>query len=893
MAESEEEVDVEDISDGEQISNLRDLAEDDHKDKWYDNVSGFISNLKLCLGDIRYEKDIGNQSFLNPSNSPFSSEYCDPNSWLLDTNSVWSLDPCTDDKSRSAIEKMILEEQSVSMKLEQSPTADKRKQTTVGRTSNANVKKSIIKSRKEQPSLTHRKPWTIDEQELFEQGLGLYGRSWTKIANIIDTRTTLQVKNYAKQYFRQKNKALVESEATQGSIEDQSKADTFVVASDVEQVVNENSVSEDEQAVQSTFVSSPVAKDKPQCESDEDIEIDVDGSDSEELNTHLIPGQTTSCPEAVYSALVQAAAVENLQDSVNQESDVASLEGNPALAALEDMSPSPSQPEICASVIVDARCSLNDEEIPPRVDETPPPSSTLYAGRLTRDCEEDIFPERPLRLPNNISSNVNVVLEHTRSLNEETGENSSELVSSKKSVDDQACEQALLEAGCGEESDRAIGINAPLETIDSSPQQPQLSDSKDWVPVTYGEVTSCELLDSSDREQPGASVTFEKPIVIDRNVIQDLEKQHNAEFFMGRALKTPERYMKIRNYILDMWEKTNPNFLFKTAVRGGLRNCGDVNSIGRVHAFLEDIGAINEGCFDRPVLRVRQQGEVTDVKENVHMESWVNSLRPRKKRQRNVDGDWVDFSKPEGMTIQHLSSDQHDQQEGVPNERGSPSVPRKRPSRSKPSYDPFLLVPCRKFPSPSAVPFDVRIQSETLVVMDTHAHMSTTEVIGLLGGNYSHGSRTLKEWFGKGGAPFIGIIVSPYNYSNPSNQSQIRCLTVSDEWESAGQYRLPYQFDYEVFRDESDEDDTVEQVKSIADDYRRYPFRVQLNRRFGASSNLDLLDKLVDSLRARISSTSDDKTEAFLSRLKNTISENIKPRTPIPADQQSEVTLQE
>ena len=55
MAESEEEVDVEDISDGEQISNLRDLAEDDHKDKWYDNVSGFISNLKLCLGDIRLD----------------------------------------------------------------------------------------------------------------------------------------------------------------------------------------------------------------------------------------------------------------------------------------------------------------------------------------------------------------------------------------------------------------------------------------------------------------------------------------------------------------------------------------------------------------------------------------------------------------------------------------------------------------------------------------------------------------------------------------------------------------------------------------------------------------------------------------------------------------------
>ena len=36
----------------------------------------------------------------------------------------------------------------------------------------------------------------------------LYGRSWTKIANMIDTRTALQVKNYAKQYFRQKVKTL-------------------------------------------------------------------------------------------------------------------------------------------------------------------------------------------------------------------------------------------------------------------------------------------------------------------------------------------------------------------------------------------------------------------------------------------------------------------------------------------------------------------------------------------------------------------------------------------------------------------------------------------------------------------------------------------------------------
>lgn len=873
----------------------------------------------------RYDKDASNQNFFNPSGSPFSSEYCDPNSWLLDTNSVWSLDPCIDDKSRSAIEKMILEEQmyayrSTPIKLDKIPTEEKKRQTCVGRNSNSNAKKGITKlnPKREQPSATHRKPWTIEEQELFEQGLELYGRSWTKIASMIETRTALQVKNYAKQYFRQKNKTFAQSGAAK---EGQSNETIFVSEVQIQQVLDDNIISEDDPEIHSTSVLPTVVVDKAQDESDdEDIEVDVDGSDSEQSDTHLIPGQTTSCPEAVYSALVHAAEVENQQITL-EENSVTILSGS--------MSPNSSKTEAGISAI-DVRCSPNLDKKTLSENRT---SSSLsksfldmaslnetevkevknydrlcygveYGNHLPNECEEESSLEKQC-FPDGLAKSLEIISKSDCVQSKDTGHNSRAPVASEKGGDVSA---------------------------------------RDWEAATSGEVTSSELIDSLDREQPGADVTSLKPITIDRNVIQDLEKDHNMEFFMGRALKTPERYMKIRNYILDMWEKTKPNFLFKTAVRSGLRNCGDVNSIGRVHAFLEDIGAINEGCLDRPVPRVRQQDEATDAKVNVHMESWVNSLRPRRKRQRNEEGDWIDPSKAEGMTIQHLSPDKEASPNGSLNEKGSPSVPRKRPSRSKPSYDPFLLVPCRKFPSPCAVPFDVHIQSETLVVMDTHAHMSTTEVIGLLGGHYSHDSRVLKvskaipcrslstglqcemdpvsqtqasedlalrglavvgwyhshptfapipsvrdietqakfqEWFGKGGAPFIGIIVSPYNYSNLSNQSQIRCLTISDEWESAGQYRLPYQFDYEVFRNEADEDDTVEQVRNIADDYRRYPFRVQFSRRFGASANLDLLDKLLDSLRVRLSVSSEGQREGFLTRLKNAISENIKAHTPI------------
>lgn len=48
--------------------------------------------------------------------------------------------------------------------------------------------------------------------------------------------------------------------------------------------------------------------------------------------------------------------------------------------------------------------------------------------------------------------------------------------------------------------------------------------------------------------------------------------------------------------------KGRPRYLNKTSVRPGLKNCGDVNCIGRIHTYLELIGAINFGC-----------GEFTDL----------------------------------------------------------------------------------------------------------------------------------------------------------------------------------------------------------------------------------------------------------------------------------------
>lgn len=84
--------------------------------------------------------------------------------------------------------------------------------------------------------------------------------------------------------------------------------------------------------------------------------------------------------------------------------------------------------------------------------------------------------------------------------------------------------------------------------------------------------------------------------VINPNEISPDERIKCSEWFQGKPAKTPERYLRIRNHILDCWQSTKPNYLTKTAGRKNLISCGDVNAVGRIHVYLESIGAINYDC---------------------------------------------------------------------------------------------------------------------------------------------------------------------------------------------------------------------------------------------------------------------------------------------------------
>ncbi|KAF9174972.1 hypothetical protein BGX21_008026 [Mortierella sp. AD011] len=174
------------------------------------------------------------------------------------------------------------------------------------------------------------------------------------------------------------------------------------------------------------------------------------------------------------------------------------------------------------------------------------------------------------------------------------------------------------------------------------------------------------------------------PRVLDKSIITEEEKLVHSEFFCNKASKTPERYQRIRNTIIQAWERSPSTYLTKTSVRSGLKDCGDVNAIGRVHSWLESIGVINVGMTasspGASLARPRNGGN-NSARRRGHSEErgWSSSssssaprrthsdanmliddadslwVTPpmRRRRVRNEKGEWVDEKELDGRVIEH------------------------------------------------------------------------------------------------------------------------------------------------------------------------------------------------------------------------------------------------
>ncbi|XP_064415915.1 histone H2A deubiquitinase MYSM1 isoform X2 [Latimeria chalumnae] len=806
--------------------------------------------------DVDIEGDESELSLGEPEGAAaeFMQDHYLESSWRTGNELIpWTLDSSISEENRAAIEKMLLEEEYY---LTGKKHAQKcwsgqaeTKQTSISPSRRFSQKKARKIQSPTKPTSCPVK-WTPEEKELFERGLGTFGRRWTKIAKLIGSRTVLQVKNYARQYF--KNKA---------------KPDPSV------------------KGMSSLFSGQMLSS---LVESDEKEEA--------ESKPSLFRGRADPNLNAV--------KIENLSD--DEDVDITDEVDDPGQSDTDKKELS----DACHSLAKEnqpVECISEPEgeemgKLPASVQETSSKAPVIDVPAVGHSCDVGALSEnngirdevlQPLHFMECKSCPVNC---------EEHGDLWAESYSHDELCETQAevpfCNEMLLQSPC--------------------------------------------QVDEENQEEEEELKPPEQEIQMDREVITEEEKQAIPEFFEGRQSKTPERYLKIRNYILDQWEKCKPKYLNKTSVRPGLKNCGDVNCIGRIHTYLELIGGINFGCEQavynrpRPVDKTRSK-EGKDNIEAYQLAQRLQSMRTRRRRVRDPWGNWCDAKELEGQTFEHLSAEELAKRRDE--EKNRPAKAAKAMRQIKSTFDPFQLIPCCSFNESKQQPFLVKVAAEVLLIMDMHSHVSMAEVIGLLGGHYSDTDKVLEvcaaepccslstglqcemdpvsqtqasetlavrgynvvgwyhshpafdpnpsirdidtqakyqSYFSRGGAQFVGMIISPYNQNNPSPYSQVNCLIISDELSPDGSYRLPYKFDVQHSLKEPQWTQVLAKAQWIIEKYRLL-HSIPMERLFRRDSNLTCLQKLAECMRKTLGNLDNNRiTEQFLTQIENLFSSEYK-----------------
>lgn len=219
---------------------------------------------------------------------------------------------------------------------------------------------------------------------------------------------------------------------------------------------------------------------------------------------------------------------------------------------------------------------------------------------------------------------------------------------------------------------------------------------------------------------------------LEDNIITEAEKFIHSEFFKGRPTKTPSRYLKIRNSILDFWLENKPQYCTKTAVRRVLKNCGDVNCIGRIHQYLEQIGAINFGCeqttYIRPLFNITSVASQPKEKNVATILHKNEVSRPRMKKKFYNDGEG-------GYTLMHDENGKIIDTNVVNEDKQSKPRTHRRQN--------IKLVYCKMFTDENPAPYEVNIHLSALLLIDIHAHSALIEVMGLLGGYFDRENNIL------------------------------------------------------------------------------------------------------------------------------------------------------
>jgi SWI/SNF related-matrix-associated actin-dependent regulator of chromatin subfamily C len=141
--------------------------------------------------------------------------------------------------------------------------------------------------------------------------------------------------------------------------------------------------------------------------------------------------------------------------------------------------------------------------------------------------------------------------------------------------------------GANGEQSKEGGAQAPASTDNAAAASPE-AEKKKMEDAARGYLV----------EQTHAVVVPSYSTWFDMNKIKEIEKKSLPEFFNSRnRSKTPLVYKDYRDFMINTYRLNPTEYLTVTACRRNL--AGDVCSIMRVHAFLEQWGLINYqvSCF--------------------------------------------------------------------------------------------------------------------------------------------------------------------------------------------------------------------------------------------------------------------------------------------------------
>ncbi|XP_075731663.1 histone H2A deubiquitinase MYSM1-like [Rhipicephalus microplus] len=487
-----------------------------------------------------------------------------------------------------------------------------------------------------------------------------------------------------------------------------------------------------------------------------------------------------------------------------------------------------------------------------------------------------------------------------------------------------------IDKSADEEDDIDIDCDGTDDVVFSPPGSPiRKGDALVGVatpkPATDSSAEDTENETSPDRpggleENASGAVTFEPPVaevVLDKSEISKDEKIIHSEFFSGSSSKTPERYLRIRNFIIDAWNSQKPRYLNKTQARQGLKNCGDVNCIGRIHDYLEQIGAINFGCPQVTYQRTKQLSHLKPLQKRKEPRPDVE--RPQRRKTASL-GDVLNIDvKGGGVTLEH----------GSEGSVISQTLVRSKPKPGRHQQNPFKLIPCRNYDE-GQEPFNIEVSVTAFLKMDIHAHLLNTEVIGLLGGYYdmhqnclvistaeacdsvstdlecemdsvsqtqameslqeqgfdvvgwyhSHPTfvpnpsvrdlatqRDYQALFSSQGRPFVAAILSPFLQPDASvlpakglaTRTKWWIVRESDEPSRAGTggpSLVPYAFNVKLLKpDQSFVQDVTPVVHQLVNRVSSCPARVELSKPYPWRASLRYLDKMLASLQFHITNS--------------------------------------